>query len=562
MSVMAQRWGFAGKHKLWNPKFGIRFSPLPERAPAYPSLDMVRFGQTASASNVAETHSTDESLDDSEIAIVKDDLAALLRWPHATSTAGGRFPAEAPIVSAGAQSQQASHHDSHESKKAATSGVESEGDAEEIKPPSTTLHFNISHELFHAARAAEAGSFKSFWSHTMYQRTGEDGNIEEVKVHYCTSRHTMEQVCKRHFLGQDVLGFDLEWLPYASRGSGVRENVSLIQIASPSRIGLFHVAVFDKGDELISPTFRQIMEDPSVSKVGVQIQGDCTRLKNYLGLQAQGIFELSHLYKQVTYTAAKTPKLINKVPVALSTQVLNVLKLPLFKGDIVRSSNWMKRLNYRQLLCKTDTKSLSHAHMAKFTPDSASDAYAGIQLYHALETKRKELEPCPPRPHHAELGLPIPTVEPGPVSDPEKQSVGDESDDSFSSLDSDIETELLNLSSPSTPTPPRDPRIVTAEDKVTEYRTSRQVVSAQPAALRAYYIWYNNTGLEPEAIAKMLRDPPLKTNTVVSYILDAIVNEKMPHDKRRLKSEVLPLLDQRVRVGNRYGALVRSCEKD
>ncbi|TWU73751.1 hypothetical protein ED733_002088 [Metarhizium rileyi] len=430
----------------------------------------------------------------------------------------------------------ADHKQAKNSTDAEVSKTNSERVLEIFELPSTPLSFKISPTLFHAARTAKAGSLESFWSHTMYQRAGDQGVLERVKVHYCTSRHTTEQVCQEHFLGQAVLGFDLEWLPYSTRSDGPRENVSLIQIASPERIGLFHVAMFAENEDFVPPTLRSIMEDPNVSKVGVQIQGDCTRMKNYLGVQCQGIFELSHLYKQVKYTAAKTPELINRVPVALSTQVLELLGLPLFKGEVVRSSNWMKRLNY-----------------------SASDAYAGVQLYHVLESRRKGLDPCPPRPHHAELGLPIPVAKPKAEPD---SDVGDvASDDSFSSIGSVLEAELLNL--PLDPIKPlvRDPRILAAEERASEYRKSKKKsISAQPAALRAYFVWHSNVSLKPEAVARLLRDPPLKTNTVVSYILNVIVGEKMAFDKKRLKSEVLLLLDERARVGIKYGALVRSCE--
>lgn len=188
--------------------------------------------------------------------------------------------------------------------------------------------------------------------------------------------------------------------------------------------------------------------------------------------------------------------------------------------------------------------------------DAASDAYAGVQLYYVLDGQRKQLDPCPGRPHHVELGLPIPVVEPELSEESDYLS-----DDSFSSLDSDIRTELLNM--PLTPTeqPVRDSRVLAAEKKASEYRAAKVSMSAQPAALRAYYIWYGNADLKPDDVAKILRDPPLKTNTVVSYILDAIVSEKMAYDRLRLKTEVLSLLDESVRVSSRYGELVRSCDK-
>lgn len=220
-----------------------------------------------------------------------------------------------------------------------------------VEPPLTSLDFNICKELFDAARGLPKDSPGSFWSHTMYKSTGPDGSTQNVKVHYCTSKHTMEHVCQKYFRDQPVLGFDLEWVAYAKREDGPRENVSLIQVASPGRIGLFHVALFPK-DDFVAPTFRAIMEDPRVAKVGVHVQADCTRLRNFLGVDTRGIFELSHLYKLVKHAEDKQRrKLINKVPVALATQVHELLKLPLFKGQTVRSSNWSKPLTSQQLTC-------------------------------------------------------------------------------------------------------------------------------------------------------------------------------------------------------------------
>lgn len=239
---------------------------------------------------------------------------------------------------------------------AASSGesIAAPGDGEKkiVEPPSTPLEFSISKEEFLAARAAIPGSPKSHWSYTMYHRTGENGVVDNVKVHYCESKSTMERVCKEYFLNEDVIGLDLEWMRYAQRTDGPRHNVSLIQIASPSRIALLHVALFSKDGDLLGPSFRKIMENPSVSKVGVNIGADCTRLKNYLGVTVRGIFELSHLYKVVKYLPDK-PNFVNKGLVSLATQVEDHLLLPLYKGQVVRIGNWMKRLNSQQIHCKT-----------------------------------------------------------------------------------------------------------------------------------------------------------------------------------------------------------------
>ncbi|KND93412.1 Werner syndrome ATP-dependent helicase [Tolypocladium ophioglossoides CBS 100239] len=553
MRVMNRAMASNTGNPLWNPSLGIRFSPSPEPKSKpkalYPRLDVSRFLHVAgsgssSASDLLLEANAAHDIYPSEKELpngqsVMEAQAALLL---ADTTVKGGASMETPDDITGEKDKRKVNGEGVESNKKQSK------DPEPVDPPRTPLSFNISTDLFYAARAAAAGTPDSFWSHTMYQRITSTGAVERVKVHYCTSKHTIEYVCKRHFLGEPVLGLDLEWLPYASRGSSTRENVSLIQVASPGRVGLFHVAMFAKGDDLVAPTFRSIMGDPAVSKVGVHIQGDCTRLSKYLGVKARGVFELSHLYKLVKFAVAGTPRLINKVPVALSTQVEELLRLPLYKGDSVRSSNWMRPLNARQL----------HA-------DSASDAYAGIQLYHVLEAKRMEIKPVPPRPHHAELGLSIPIPEP----EPETSEVSDEG--ASTELDTPAKPTQTPKKAKAAATPKaaksprpapksRDARVTTAELQTKEYRAAKQTpVSASPAALRAYYIWHANEDLAPESVAKLLRDPPLQINTVVSYILDAITAEKMPYGKARLKAEVIPHLHPNL-VSGRYRYLARACE--
>ncbi|PTB67997.1 ribonuclease H-like protein [Trichoderma citrinoviride] len=447
-----------------------------------------------------------------------------------------------------------------------------------VEPPSTPLEFSISKEEFLAARAAVPGTSQSHWSHTMYHRAGENGAVDNVKVHYCESKATAERVCKEYFLNEDVLGFDLEWMQYASRTDGPRQNVSLIQIASPSRIALIHVALFptEEGD-LVGPSLRKILENPNVTKVGVNIGGDCTRLKNYLGVTVRGVFELSHLYKVVKYLPEK-PYMVNKGLVSLATQVEDHLLLPLYKGHVVRTGNWMRRLNPQQI------------HY------SASDAYAGLQLYYVLEEKRKAIVPCPPRPHHAELRLPIPLPEPPVVeaqaegdamtTDPSTTTPRDAAAPtsrrrpykpraprrraaSLKASTSDVaasETAATGdaATEPSAAKPPfvdtRDARIIEAEVRMREYRSSKGTkLETTAVRLRAYYIWHRNEDLCPADIAALLRDPPLLTTTVASYVVDAIQAEKLPYPAIRLHKEVMSYIDLTKPYMYKYSTLVREC---
>ncbi|KAK4250683.1 ribonuclease H-like domain-containing protein [Corynascus novoguineensis] len=263
--------------------------------------------------------------------------------------------------------------------------------------PFTPLDFKIPDDAFRAARRAPKGSPESFWNYSLYRGPGANGALDtKVRVHYCTSMHTTERVIKQYFMNEKVIGFDLEWMSNAQKSWGPRKNVSLIQLASPSRIGLFHIASFPPNDKLVSPALKKLMEDPAITKVGVWIKGDCTRLAEYLKIETQGQFELSHLYKLVKYSASGEYGSINKKLVSLATQVKECLGLPIFKGEDVRISNWARRLTMDQIIY------------------SSSDAYAAVQLYAVLNHQRQKLDPVPNIPYHAELNLPIPVARPTP----------------------------------------------------------------------------------------------------------------------------------------------------
>ncbi|KAK3104274.1 hypothetical protein LTR53_018558, partial [Teratosphaeriaceae sp. CCFEE 6253] len=188
-----------------------------------------------------------------------------------------------------------------------------------------------------------------------------------------------ETILRQWFVGQPVLGFDIEWESKASKKSPAKQNVSLIQIASEDRICLIHVANFFGTDpeQLVPSALREILESEDVVKAGVNIGGDARRMREYLGVDMRGQFELSYLFKVVTFSRGDINRSLKGA--GLATQVESVLLLPL-KKDEVRVSSWSKVLTKEQ------------------TVYSASDAYAGFQLFHALEAKRLQMDPTPPRP--------------------------------------------------------------------------------------------------------------------------------------------------------------------
>lgn len=222
-------------------------------------------------------------------------------------------------------------------------------DGEEVETH-TPLSFAIPADILATAKAAQPGTADSFWTHKLY--TGPDA--AKVKVHYCKSRHTTEAVLQKHFLNKPILGFDIEWKMDSSRYASAKKNVSLIQIACEDRIILSHLALFprDTLQELVAPTLKRIMEDENVTKCGVAIKADCTRLRKFLDINVKGIFELSHLHRLIKYSDSGEYGLINKKLVSLTAQAEEHLELPIFKGE-VRGSDWSEPLNMEQILCRS-----------------------------------------------------------------------------------------------------------------------------------------------------------------------------------------------------------------
>ena len=221
---------------------------------------------------------------------------------------------------------------------------------EEDAPFQTPLGFHIPKAKLQEARDAEPTSVGAYWQYTLYQGPG--GDKDKVKVHYCKSKEATERICQL-FVDEKVIGFDIEWKINASATDGIKKNVALAQVASEERIALFHIARYPNAttmDDFVAPTFKKIMESPSITKVGVSVKGDCTRLRRFMNIESRGIFELSHLYKLVKFSSGDVKK-INKVLVNLAQQVQEHLQLPLWKGE-VRSSDWSQDLNYQQIQCK------------------------------------------------------------------------------------------------------------------------------------------------------------------------------------------------------------------
>lgn len=229
------------------------------------------------------------------------------------------------------------------------------------------LSYKIPAKDLSLAMQAPKESPESYWSYRFYR--GPEG--EEVVLHYCRTREQSEKIA-RSLLDQEVFGFDMEW--EAWKKNGLKNQISLIQLACEREIALFHIALHEGEtvDELVAPSLREILESPRILKAGCNVVGaDGERLKRYFGIQPRGLFELVQVYRELKYSTGEARR-GEKLNCSLANQVQEHLHLPLCKTNSIRCGRWSKPINQKQ------------------SDYAASDAYAGFVLYHVMEAKRRK----------------------------------------------------------------------------------------------------------------------------------------------------------------------------
>ncbi|KAK9782327.1 putative HRDC domain-containing protein [Seiridium cardinale] len=250
------------------------------------------------------------------------------------------------------------------------------------KPPRWPLSFQSSYDPHAIDKQHNASQQSSqqplFWTHSFYE--GPQG--QPPRILYSRTKGESEEIAQE-FLGEEILGFDMEWPPFESeQRQRLQDKIGLIQIASESKIALFHIGLHNGNttQDIIAPSLRRIIESPSIVKLGVNIvNADFSRLRQHFGLDPKGAFELSHLYSLVNLGPNRPEPLTTRL-VKLSRQVEDVLGLPLSKDKAVRCSNWSQPLGIDQM------------------EYAADDAYAGLMIYHCLNARRAALVPSPPLP--------------------------------------------------------------------------------------------------------------------------------------------------------------------
>ncbi|XP_030623721.1 Werner syndrome ATP-dependent helicase homolog [Chanos chanos] len=191
-------------------------------------------------------------------------------------------------------------------------------------------------------------------------------NVLEDDLPYLEFHGTIIYSREQHdcsFLSEDLrsylmpgsaVGFDLEWPPSFTKGK--KKKVAMVQLcASEEKCFLFHVSSMSG----FPPGLRTFLEDETIKKVGVGIEGDMWKLLSDYEVKMKNAVELSDL-------ANEKLKCVEKW--SLDGLVKHVLKQQLFKEKEVRCSKW-------------DDFDLTEEQKRY----AATDAYAGWLVYQKLE---------------------------------------------------------------------------------------------------------------------------------------------------------------------------------
>ncbi|XDV53709.1 hypothetical protein PO909_022144 [Leuciscus waleckii] len=191
-------------------------------------------------------------------------------------------------------------------------------------------------------------------------------NILEDYLPYLEFGGTVIYSQERHdcsFLSEDLrsglvlgsaVGFDLEWPPSFTKGK--TKKVAVVQLcASEEQCFLFHISSMSG----FPPGLKLLLEDESIMKVGVGIEGDKWKLLSDFDIKLKNIVELSDLANETLRCCEKW---------SLDGLVKHLLKKQLFKDRLVRCSHW-------------DDFGLTEDQKRY----AATDAYAGLLVHQKLQ---------------------------------------------------------------------------------------------------------------------------------------------------------------------------------
>mmetsp|Transcript_31174 Transcript_31174/g.52645 ORF Transcript_31174/g.52645 Transcript_31174/m.52645 type:complete len:674 (-) Transcript_31174:251-2272(-) len=265
---------------------------------------------------------------------------------------------------------------------------------------------------------------------------------------------------------QVVLGFDIEWFVTFEAGVAPR-GVATVQLCSENCCVVFQTSSFTKlpDGKLPPDDLVNLLEDPTVLKVGVGAGRDAIKVKTDLGVGMQGVVNLEDI--------AAGKAVDRSGGMSLASLCASLLGRQLAKPPHLRLSNW-------------ETVPLTWAQLDY----AALDAYAGLRCHQALQRVPNKPRPDPRPQTPAQNTL---QSEPGSEACPHDPLLKNQGGSLLPSCGEDDDDEVL--------VPRREP-----------------LGRLAPSKLACWDMW----ALQGWSVAQVAEARSIKPGTAVGYVCDAV----------------------------------------
>lgn len=148
------------------------------------------------------------------------------------------------------------------------------------------------------------------------------------------------------------VGFDTESKPTFRKGQK-SDGPHLFQFATLDKVFLFHA----RHEDTLA-VVKELLVDPSLTKVGFDLKGDIHQILTRFQVRPESLLDLGRTFRELGY----------RNTIGATAAVAMIFNRRMHKSKSVTTSNWAAReLTERQLRY------------------AANDAYAAIRVFHALE---------------------------------------------------------------------------------------------------------------------------------------------------------------------------------
>ncbi|KAJ9114292.1 hypothetical protein QFC22_005744 [Naganishia vaughanmartiniae] len=305
----------------------------------------------------------------------------------------------------------------------------------------------------------------------------------------------------------NAIAFDMEW-PFSKgrkrvvlpggkidmQGFSKQGKTALVQVGDDNLIVLVHLSMMKE----FPSKLREIVEDPKVFKLGVNVIGDAQKLvRDYGNLYMKGVLDLSYIARAVDAANCK----LGRSKIALAKLCEAYTGCELDKGP-VRQSDWSKRLSQAQM------------------DYAANDVYSTMVIYHTLMSLDRE------------QGINV----------------------NLATLRQDLTPEIYTGVTVLQPSTGANANSATGAAKPALAGTAKSaangVIKITPTKMRAFNFFLEGKSTLEIAQAMRTEANPLQLNTVRAYLLDVVTTApSLEYDKQRmydlLSEDVHPLNAQR-----------------